>query len=204
MHNFSDEQVEAAAQVIYGDDPAWGYVNDYGGGEVAARWEHLGAQVQEMFGFKARAALAAAGVIPLAMSAERTKNGGDSLRDTPQEPDLTIRYCPEHGDLLTPDIDGVDVRSTRCRESHSVASLRADLAPELRPSGVDEDALAEVRRQAAEEALLALANELSNREMPESGSHINMTSYREGLIDGVNRAVRTTERRAAEYKKAEE
>lgn len=37
-----------------------GYCNDCGGGEVASRWEHLGAQVQGMFRLKARAALVAA------------------------------------------------------------------------------------------------------------------------------------------------
>lgn len=57
---FTEAQVLAAAKAIYGDDPAWGYVSDYGGGEVASQWRHLGEGIQEMFRLKARAALVAA------------------------------------------------------------------------------------------------------------------------------------------------
>ena len=56
----SEAQVEAAAKAIYGNDPAWGYVNNYGYGEVASQWRHLGESIQEMFRLKARAALVAA------------------------------------------------------------------------------------------------------------------------------------------------
>ena len=60
--------------------------------------------------------------------------------------------------------------------------------------------IAEVEREAAEKALTEFAAELGSREMPESGIHINMTKYREGLIDGVNRAVRAASRRAEAYR----
>ena len=64
--------------------------------------------------------------------------------------------------------------------------------------------IAEVERAAAEKALTEFAAELDSREMPESGSHINMTKYREGLIDGVNRAVRAASRRAEAYRQERE
>ena len=60
--------------------------------------------------------------------------------------------------------------------------------------------LAEVRRQAAEEALAEFAVEIERCDMPERGVHINMTQYREGLIDGVSRAMRAAARRAAEIR----
>ena len=63
--------------------------------------------------------------------------------------------------------------------------------------------LAEVERAAAARALREFAQHLIESVMPEHGSHINMTQYREGLVDGVNRAVTAAGRRAAEYRKAE-
>ena len=60
--------------------------------------------------------------------------------------------------------------------------------------------LAEVERAAAAEALDKFGRELVDREMPEAGPHMNMTQYREGLIDGVSRAMRAASRRAAEIR----
>ena len=60
--------------------------------------------------------------------------------------------------------------------------------------------LAEVERAAAARALREFAQHLIESAMPEHGSHINMTPYREGLVDGVNRAVAAAGRRAAEYR----
>lgn len=59
----SDAQVEAAARAIYGGDHAWGYVVDYGQGEVGAHWEDLGQELQDDFCNRARAALRAAGEV---------------------------------------------------------------------------------------------------------------------------------------------
>jgi len=56
----SDAQEVAAARAIYGGDPAWGYVVDYGQGEVGAHWEDLGQELQDEFRHRARAALCAA------------------------------------------------------------------------------------------------------------------------------------------------
>lgn len=50
-----DEAIEAIAREIYGEDENWGYVNDYGYGELAARWEDLGEEIQGFFMDKARA-----------------------------------------------------------------------------------------------------------------------------------------------------
>ena len=58
--------------------------------------------------------------------------------------------------------------------------------------------IAEVERAAAARALREFAQHLIESVMPEHGSHINMTQYREGLVDGVNRAVTAAGRRAAE------
>ena len=76
-------------------------------------------------------------------------------------------------------------------------------APVLPSSGIDEDALAEVERAAAARALREFAQHLIESVMPEHGSHINMTPYREGLVDGVNRAVTAAGRRAAEIREKE-
>ena len=54
--------------------------------------------------------------------------------------------------------------------------------------------------EVAAKAVSDLAEQLVEREMPEQGAHINTTSYREGLIDGVNRAVIAAQRRAAEIR----
>ena len=63
-------------------------------------------------------------------------------------------------------------------------------------------ALAAHDAEVAAKAVSDLAEQLVERVMPEQGAHINTTSYREGLIDGVNRAVIAAQRRAAEYRKA--
>ena len=63
--------------------------------------------------------------------------------------------------------------------------------------------LAEVERAAAAKALDEFENELVTREMPEAGAHINMTPYREGKIDGVNRAAIAAARRAEAYRREE-
>ena len=60
--------------------------------------------------------------------------------------------------------------------------------------------IAEVERAAAARALREFAQHLIESVMPEHGSHINMTPYREGLVDGVNRAVTAAGRRAAEIR----
>ena len=60
--------------------------------------------------------------------------------------------------------------------------------------------IAEVERAAAARALEEFAQHLIESVMPEHGSHINMTPYREGLVDGVNRAVAAAGRRAAEIR----
>lgn len=60
--------------------------------------------------------------------------------------------------------------------------------------------IAEVERAAAARALREFAQHLIKSVMPEHGSHINMTPYREGLVDGVNRAVAAAGRRAAEIR----
>ena len=60
--------------------------------------------------------------------------------------------------------------------------------------------IAEVEHAAAAKALDEFENELVTREMPEAGAHINMTPYREGKIDGVNRAAIAAARRAAEIR----
>lgn len=49
--------------------------------------------------------------------------------------------------------------------------------------------LAEVERAEAEKALESFAEHLLTSTMPEYGPGINVTPYRDGLIDGVNRAV---------------
>ena len=58
----------------------------------------------------------------------------------------------------------------------------------------------QVERAAAARALREFAQHLIESVMPEHGSHINMTPYREGLVDGVNRAVTAAGRRAAEIR----
>ena len=60
--------------------------------------------------------------------------------------------------------------------------------------------IAEVEHAAAAKALDEFENELVTREMPEAGAHINMTPYREGKIDGVNRAAIAAARRAEAYR----
>ena len=60
--------------------------------------------------------------------------------------------------------------------------------------------IAEVERAAAAKALDEFENELVTRERPEAGAHINMTPYREGKIDGVNRAAIAAARRAEAYR----
>ena len=60
-----------------------------------------------------------------------------------------------------------------------------------------------VERAAAARALREFAQHLIESVMPEHGSHINMTQYREGLVDGVNRAVTAAGRRAAEIREGE-
>ena len=60
--------------------------------------------------------------------------------------------------------------------------------------------IAEVERAAAARALREFAQHLIESVMPEHGSHINMTPYRDGLVDGVNRAVIAADRRAAEIR----
>ena len=60
--------------------------------------------------------------------------------------------------------------------------------------------IVEVERAAAARALREFAQHLIESVMPEHGSHINMTPYREGLVDGVNRAVTAAGRRAAEIR----
>ena len=60
--------------------------------------------------------------------------------------------------------------------------------------------IAEVERAAAAKALDEFENELVTREMPEAGAHISMTPYREGKIDGVNRAAIAAARRAEAYR----
>lgn len=54
----NDKLIEEAASAIYAEDAAWGYVADYGQGEVGARWEDLGPRLREGFRERARAALA--------------------------------------------------------------------------------------------------------------------------------------------------
>lgn len=49
--------------------------------------------------------------------------------------------------------------------------------------------LLELERAAAEKAIRSFAEHLLTHVMPEHGIHVNMTQYREGLVDGVNRAV---------------
>lgn len=61
--------------------------------------------------------------------------------------------------------------------------------------------IAEVRREAAAEALEKFGRELIDREIPEAGPHINMTPYREGKIDGVNRAAIAASRSAEAYRR---
>ena len=63
--------------------------------------------------------------------------------------------------------------------------------------------IVEVERAAAARALREFAQHLIESVMPEHGSHINMTQYREGLVDGVNRAVTAAGRRAAEIRDKE-
>ena len=63
--------------------------------------------------------------------------------------------------------------------------------------------IAEVEHAAAAKALDEFENELVTREMPEAGAHINMTPYREGKIDGVNRAAIAAARRAEAYRREE-
>ena len=63
--------------------------------------------------------------------------------------------------------------------------------------------IVEVERAAAARALREFAQHLIESVMPEHGSHINMTPYREGLVDGVNRAVTAAGRRAAEIREGE-
>lgn len=60
MSNPTEEQIEAAAKAIYGEDPNWGYIDEADHGEGAARWEHLGDELHEWFRARARAALVAA------------------------------------------------------------------------------------------------------------------------------------------------
>ena len=60
--------------------------------------------------------------------------------------------------------------------------------------------IVEVEQAAAARALREFAQHLIESVMPEHGSHINMTPYREGLVDGVNRAVTAAGRRAAEIR----
>ena len=60
--------------------------------------------------------------------------------------------------------------------------------------------LAAIEREAAAKALAEFAVEIELCDMPERGVHINMTQYREGLIDGVSRAMRAASRRAAEIR----
>ncbi len=60
--------------------------------------------------------------------------------------------------------------------------------------------LAAIEREAAAKALAEFAVEIERCDMPERGVHINMTQYREGLIDGVSRAMRAASRRAAEIR----
>ena len=57
-----------------------------------------------------------------------------------------------------------------------------------------------IEREAAAKALAEFAVEIERCDMPERGVHINMTQYREGLIDGVSRAMRAASRRAAEIR----
>ena len=60
--------------------------------------------------------------------------------------------------------------------------------------------IAAIEREAAAKALAEFAVEIERCDMPERGVHINMTQYREGLIDGVSRAMRAASRRAAEIR----
>jgi hypothetical protein len=46
----TDERlIEEAAEAIYNDDPAWGYVYEDDRGEHAAPWEHLGDDLHDKF-----------------------------------------------------------------------------------------------------------------------------------------------------------
>lgn len=128
---FSEVQVEAAAKAIYGDDPTWGYVNDYGYGEVASQWRHLGEGIQEMFRLKARAALVAAqGAAPRA------------AKDI-HEPSHDRVYCVRCGGnwpCQAPQAESEERREFFAEYGRGTAHPSMGAAPVLPSGGVDEDA----------------------------------------------------------------
>ena len=95
-----------------------------------------------------------------------------------------MRYTPSVDEGERAYIDGLS----------GTSRTRAESAAEYRRM------IAEVEHAAAAKALDEFENELVTREMPEAGAHINMTPYREGKIDGVNRAAIAAARRAEAYR----
>ena len=138
---FSEAQVEAAAEAMHGTGNPW--FAAYGD------WGAAGFEIKQAFRDSARAALVAAQgaatpVNSFDTTAEREKNGGDSLHVDPQEPS-GVTDANGHSWMAW---NESGKNGTYCRScggwAGKVGNRQCSPAPVLPSSGVDEDKLAEV------------------------------------------------------------